>query len=55
MLANKEEVEALRQELLDEIYAAVFSGTPTSLLDEDEILRATPEELEDIAVRYGFR
>ena len=45
--------ERLRQELLDEICAGAFSGTPVMLLDEDEIREAGSEELRQIARRYG--
>ena len=46
--------EWLRRELLDEIYAGAFSGTPVMLLDEDEIREAGSEELRRIARRYGL-
>ena len=45
----------LRQQLLDEIYAGAFSGLGAMLLDEEEIRRADPEELEELARRYGLR
>lgn len=46
--------EDLRKELLDEIYAAAFGGgMGAALLDEDEIREAGPEELREIARRYG--
>ena len=47
--------EALRQQLLDEVYAGAFSGLGAMLLDEEEIRQAGPEELEALARRYGFR
>lgn len=47
--------EALRRELLDEAYAGAFSGLGAMLLDADEIRNADPEELEEIARRYGRR
>ncbi len=46
--------EILRRELLDEAYAGAFSGLGGMLLDAEEIRRADPEELEEIARRYGF-
>lgn len=46
--------ERLRQELLDEIYAGVFSGMPAMLLDEDEIKETDSEELRRIARQYGL-
>ena len=52
---DDKETEALRQQLLDELYAAAFSGIPAVLSDEDEIKNATPEELERIAWRYDLR
>ena len=47
------DTEALRRELLDEVYAGAFSGLGAMLLDVDEIRNADPEELEEIARRYG--
>ena len=45
----------LRQQLLDEIYAGAFSGLGAMLLDEKTVLEADPEELEELARRYGLR
>lgn len=45
--------ETLRQELLDEVYAGVFSGLEAMFLDADEIQNADADELEEIARRYG--
>ncbi len=50
-----DEAEGLRRELLNEVYAGAFSGFGAMLLDEDEIRCADPEELEEIARRYGKR
>ena len=47
--------EVLRQQLLDEVYAGAFSGLGAMLLDEEEIRRADPEELEELARRCGLR
>lgn len=50
-----DDTENLRRELLDEIYAGVFSGLSAMLLDAAEIEKADAEELEEIARRYGLR
>ena len=55
ILTDRENVEELRQLLLDEIWAGAASGLGAVLLDEQEIRRAGPEELETIAQRYGLR
>lgn len=47
------DTESLRKQLLDEAYAGAFSGLGAMLLDEEEIRNADPEELEEIARRYG--
>ena len=52
-MEESREVEALRQRLLEEVYAGGFSGLGAMLLDEAEIRAAGPEELERIARRYG--
>ncbi len=54
-MCEAQDTEALRQALLDELYACAFSGLPAALSDEDEIKNATAEELERIAWRYGLR
>ena len=48
-------VELLRQELLNEVYAGSFSGLSAMLLDEDKIRQASPEELLQIARQYGIQ
>lgn len=49
------QTEALREELLDEIYAGAFGGgCPAMLLEEDTIRRAGAEELKEIVRRYGL-
>ena len=45
----------LRQQLLDEIYAGASAGLGAMLLDEETVLRADSEELEELARRYGLR
>ena len=51
-----DDTEALRQKLLDDVYAGAFAGgTPAMLLDEDEIRSADADELRDIAKGYGYR
>lgn len=53
---SPDETETLRQELLDEVYAAAFGGgIPAVLMDEDDIQNADPAELQEIARRYGLR
>ncbi len=47
------DTESLRKQLLDETYAGAFSGLGAMILDEEEIRNADPEELEEIARRYG--
>ena len=49
------DTEALRRELLDDLYACAFSGFPAVLDEEDEIRNADAEELERIAWRHGLR
>ena len=51
----EQSAEALRQSLLNEVYAGAFSGLPAMLLDEDEIRQADADELEEIARRYGLK
>lgn len=48
-----DDTESLRRELMDEAYAGAFSGLEAMILDVDEIRNADPEELEEIARRYG--
>ena len=55
MNAQYDDLENLRRELLDEVYAGVFSGLDAMLLDAAEIEQADAEELEEIARRYGLR
>ena len=54
-MGQSDEIETLRQELLDEVYAGAFSGFGAMLLDESEIRNADAEELRDIARRYGLK
>ena len=53
-MPHNQNTEELRRMLLDEIYAGAASGLGAMLLDEQEIRRAGPEELEAIARRYGI-
>ena len=49
------DIEKLRRELLDEIYAGAFTGgLPAMLLEEDRIRKADEEELIKIAREYGL-
>ena len=54
-LDRNESAEELRQALLNEVWAGAASGLGAMLLDEQEIRRADPEELEKLARRYGMR
>ena len=47
--------EALRDKLLNELYAGAASGLGAMLLDEDAVRRASPEELAQLASRYGIQ
>nr|WP_325246219.1 hypothetical protein [uncultured Oscillibacter sp.] len=47
--------EALRQALLDEVWAGAASGLGDMLLDEEKIRRAGPEELEQMARQCGVK
>ena len=47
--------EGLRQKLMDELYAGAFSGLGAMLLDAEQVRRAGPEELEELARRYGIK
>ena len=53
-LDDSDDIETLRQQLLNEVYAGAFSGLGAMLLDADEIRRADADELEKIARRYGY-
>ena len=55
MYDKKKDPETLRGMLLDDVYAGAFSGMPEMLLDEDKILDADEDELEDLANHYGIR
>lgn len=50
----EQDAEALRRRLLEECYAGAAAGLGAMLLDEQEIRRADPEELERIARRFGI-
>lgn len=51
----EQSAESLRKALLEEIYAGAASGLGAMLLDEEEVRRAGPEELEQIARQYGIK
>ena len=51
---NARDTEDLRKKLLDDVYAAAFSGTPATILDESRIKNADADELEKIAKEYGY-
>ncbi len=55
MSTSDAQTKALRQKLLDEGYAGAAAGLGAMLLDQEEILRAGPEELAEIARRYGMK
>ena len=48
-------LEELREKLLRDVYAGGLSGLGAMLLDENEIKKASDEELRRIARRYGYR
>lgn len=54
MSLGYQDTEALRQALLDELYAGAFAGMPAMLVQEDAIRQADREELLDIAEQYGL-
>ena len=49
------ETEALRQKLLDEIWAGGCAGLGAMLLDEEAIRAAGPEQLRALARQYGIQ
>lgn len=51
---NTQEMEALRQKLLNEVWAGAAAGLPAMLLDAEAIRRADADELETIARQYGW-
>lgn len=51
---SEQDTEALRRQLLEQVYAGAGAGLGAMLLDEDEILRAGPEQLEQLARQYGL-
>ena len=53
--SSEHDAEALRRRLLDEVWAGASAGLGAMLADEEEIRRADPEELEELARRYGLR
>ena len=48
-------IEELREKLLRDVYAGSFSGLDAVFLDENEIKKASDEELKSIARRYGYQ
>ena len=46
--------EELRAALLDDLYAAAFSGMPAVLSEEDDIRNADEEKLRRMASYYGY-
>ena len=55
MPACEKDDEGLRQQLLGELYAGAAAGLGAMLLDEETVRSAGPEELEDMARRYGLK
>ena len=56
MKPYSQNLDDLRQKLLDDVYAGAFAGgVPAMLLEEDEIRKADEEELEEIARRHGLK
>ena len=52
-LDRNESAEELRQALLNEVWAGAASGLGAMLLDEQEIRRADPEELEKLSLIHN--
>ncbi len=52
---STQQTEQLRRKLLENVYAGAFSGLGAMLLDEEQIRRASPDELELLAQSYGIR
>lgn len=48
------DTEELRNFLLDDLYAAAFSGMPAVLSEEDRIREADDGELRRMASYYGY-
>lgn len=46
-------IEVLREKLLDEAYADAFAGFGAMILEADNICQADADELEKIARLYG--
>lgn len=46
-------IEKLRRDLEDDYGSAMFGGFPMAIVDLEEIRRASPEELIEIAQRNG--
>ena len=47
--------EALREKLLDQVWAGASAGLGAMLLDEEKIRQAGPEELLALARQYGIK
>ena len=53
---NKKDYEKLRREIEDECFAAAFGGgIDPAILDALEAETASPEELEELARRWGMK
>lgn len=50
----EQDTKQLRRRLLEEVYAGACTGLGATLLDEDVIRQADPQELAEIARRYGL-
>ena len=50
----EQDTKQLRRRLLEEVYAGACTGLGAMLLDEDVIRQADPQELAEIARRYGL-
>ena len=51
---NDYDIESLRRELLDEVWAMATTGTPAAILSESEIRNADDDELLEIARQHGL-
>lgn len=54
-MEKQEQWENLRRKMTDELSAGAFSGLGAMILDEEEVRMAGPQELEELARRYGIK
>lgn len=51
---NKIDIDRLREDLLNHFYGLAFVVSPVALMDADEVEKATPEKLIEIALNNHF-